>query len=50
MFFVTLASLIGFINAYLVNQDFDYNIISDYRQLELLNKKEKSKNEKSKAK
>ena len=38
MFFITIASIIGFVNAYFVNQDFDDNIISDYRKMELKTK------------
>jgi MFS family permease len=35
MYYTCIASLIGFVNAYFVNQDFDESIICDFRKLEL---------------
>jgi hypothetical protein len=39
MYYTCIASVIGFVNAYFVNQDFDESIISDFRKLELENKR-----------
>ena len=40
---ITIASLIGLVNAFFVNQDFEYNIISDYRNLDIKITKEKNR-------
>jgi len=35
MFYVAIASILGFINTYFMGQDFDYNMITDFRVVEL---------------
>jgi len=34
-FYVSVLSIIGFVNAYFIREDFDFTIIDDFRKIEL---------------